>query len=60
MSSRQMKLRVTMTIAYDHVAIGTQYASFPINEETFMTQIAPARTFCFLKEVENAKRTRLN
>jgi UDP-3-O-acyl-N-acetylglucosamine deacetylase len=49
-----------MTIAYDHVAIGTQYASFPINEETFMTQIAPARTFCFLKEVENAKRTRLN
>jgi UDP-3-O-[3-hydroxymyristoyl] N-acetylglucosamine deacetylase/3-hydroxyacyl-[acyl-carrier-protein] dehydratase len=46
------ELRVTMTIAYDHVAIGTQYASFTINEETFKNQIAPARTFCFLREVK--------
>lgn len=45
------QLRVTMTIAYDHVAIGTQYASFTVDEETFKTQIAPARTFCFLREV---------
>ncbi|HOV32431.1 MAG TPA: UDP-3-O-acyl-N-acetylglucosamine deacetylase [Candidatus Hydrogenedens sp.] len=49
------ELRVTMTIAYDHVAIGTQYASFPVNEDTFMSQIAPARTFCFLKEVKMLK-----
>lgn len=46
------ELRVTMTIAYDHVAIGTQYASFTINETTFREQIAPARTFCFLSEVK--------
>ncbi|HNR29623.1 MAG TPA: bifunctional UDP-3-O-[3-hydroxymyristoyl] N-acetylglucosamine deacetylase/3-hydroxyacyl-ACP dehydratase [Candidatus Hydrogenedentes bacterium] len=46
------ELRVTMTIAYDHVAIGTQYASFTINETTFREQIAPARTFCFLREVK--------
>lgn len=46
------ELRVTMTIAYDHVAIGTQYASFTIDENTFREQIAPARTFCFLHEVK--------
>ncbi len=44
--------RVSMTIAYDHVAIGTQYASFIITEETFKKEIAPARTFCFLREVK--------
>lgn len=46
------ELRVTMTIAYDHVAIGTQYASFTINEETYLNEIASARTFCFLREVK--------
>jgi UDP-3-O-[3-hydroxymyristoyl] N-acetylglucosamine deacetylase / 3-hydroxyacyl-[acyl-carrier-protein] dehydratase len=44
--------RVSMTIAYDHVAIGTQYASFTITEDTFTNEIAPARTFCFLREVK--------
>ena len=44
--------RVSMTIAYDHVAIGTQYASFTITEDTFTKEIAPARTFCFLREVK--------
>lgn len=46
------ELRVSMTIAYDHVAIGTQYASYTITEETFAREIAPARTFCFLREVK--------
>lgn len=46
------ELRVTLTIAYDHMAIGTQYASFTITEQTFREQIAPARTFCFLREVK--------
>ena len=45
------ELRITMTIAYDHVAIGTQYATFTITEDTFREQLAPARTFCFLREV---------
>jgi len=44
--------RVSMTIAYDHVAIGTQYASFTITEESYVREIAPARTFCFLREVK--------
>ena len=43
--------RISMTIAFDHVAIGTQYASFSINENTYVNEIAPARTFCFLSEV---------
>jgi UDP-3-O-[3-hydroxymyristoyl] N-acetylglucosamine deacetylase/3-hydroxyacyl-[acyl-carrier-protein] dehydratase len=46
------ELRVSMTIAYDHVAIGTQYASFTVNEANFQHEIAPARTFCFLREVK--------
>ncbi len=46
------ELKVTLTIAYDHVAIGTQYASFTVTEDTFREQIAPARTFCFLREVK--------
>jgi len=46
------ELRVSMTIAYDHVAIGTQYASFTITEDSYLEDIAPARTFCFLREVK--------
>lgn len=46
------ELRMTMTIQYDHVAVGTQYASFTITPETFEKEIAPARTFCFLREVK--------
>lgn len=45
-------MRVTMTIAYDHLAIGTQYASYTITPETFEKEIAAARTFCFLREVK--------
>lgn len=45
------ELRMTMTIAYNHVAVGTQYASFVITPETFENEIAGARTFCFLREV---------
>ena len=46
------ELRITMTIAYDHIAIGTQYASLNITPETFAEELAPARTFCFLREVK--------
>lgn len=46
------ELRITMTIAFDHVAIGTQYASFVITPETFAKDIAPARTFGFLRDAK--------
>ena len=45
-------LRMTMTIAYDHVAIGTQYASFSVTPQSFEDELSPARTFCFLREVK--------
>ncbi len=45
-------LRITMTIAYDHPTVGTQYASFTITEDAFRKELAPARTFCFLREVK--------
>ena len=45
-------LRMTMTISYDHEAVGTQYASFTITPEVFEKEIASARTFCFLRDVK--------
>jgi UDP-3-O-[3-hydroxymyristoyl] N-acetylglucosamine deacetylase / 3-hydroxyacyl-[acyl-carrier-protein] dehydratase len=44
--------RLTMTIAYDHVAVGTQYASYSISPEIFEHEIAPSRTYCFLRDVK--------
>jgi UDP-3-O-[3-hydroxymyristoyl] N-acetylglucosamine deacetylase/3-hydroxyacyl-[acyl-carrier-protein] dehydratase len=46
------ELRVTMTIAFDHVAIGTQYASYTINQDVFEKDIASARTFGFLRDAK--------
>ncbi len=46
------ELRLTVTINYDHKAVGTQYASYAITPETFEKEIAAARTFCFLREVK--------
>ena len=45
-------LRLTMTISYDHEAVGTQYASFTITPGVFEKEIASARTFCFLRDVK--------
>jgi UDP-3-O-[3-hydroxymyristoyl] N-acetylglucosamine deacetylase/3-hydroxyacyl-[acyl-carrier-protein] dehydratase len=46
---------ITFKINYDHPAIGIRSASFPITPETFVKEIAPARTFCFLKDVEEIR-----
>jgi len=48
-------LEITFKINYDHPAIGIRSASFLITPETFATEIAPARTFCFLKDVERIR-----
>ncbi len=50
------EFKISFTIDYRHPALGAQFASFIINEETFTKQIAPARTFCFLHEVESLQR----
>ena len=48
-------MKISFTIDFDHPVIKTQYASFKINPEIFMKDIAPARTFGFLNEVRKLR-----
>ena len=52
-------LEVTFKIDYNHPAVGIRSASFLINEDVFRNKIAPARTFCFLKDVEKIRQAGL-
>jgi UDP-3-O-[3-hydroxymyristoyl] N-acetylglucosamine deacetylase len=44
--------KVTYSIAFDHPLLRHQSRTMRINEDAFVEEIAPARTFGFLKEVE--------
>ncbi len=44
--------KVTYSISYDHPLLRHQSRTIRVTEETFIEEIAPARTFTFLKEVE--------
>jgi UDP-3-O-[3-hydroxymyristoyl] N-acetylglucosamine deacetylase len=44
--------KVTYSIAYDHPLLRHQSRTIRLSEEAFVDDIAPARTFTFLKEVE--------
>jgi len=44
--------RITFTIRYDHSKIGEQVLSLDIDQETFLREIAPARTFVLERDVE--------
>ena len=46
------QLKVTYSISFDHPLLRHQSRTMKITEETFVEEIAPARTFGFLKEVE--------
>ena len=46
------QLKVTYSISFDHPLLRHQSRTMKISEETFVEEIAPARTFGFLKEVE--------
>jgi UDP-3-O-[3-hydroxymyristoyl] N-acetylglucosamine deacetylase len=48
-------LRLTVTIEFPHPAIGKQSLDIDIDENTFAREIAHARTFGFLKDVEALK-----
>ncbi|KAA3637096.1 MAG: bifunctional UDP-3-O-[3-hydroxymyristoyl] N-acetylglucosamine deacetylase/3-hydroxyacyl-ACP dehydratase, partial [Calditrichaeota bacterium] len=48
-------LRITFMIDYKNPALGTQYTTLVNLEEEFVEEFAPARTFCFLSEVEMLK-----
>jgi UDP-3-O-[3-hydroxymyristoyl] N-acetylglucosamine deacetylase len=47
--------KVTYSIAYDHPLLRQQSRTMRINESVFIDDIAPARTFTFLKEVEQLR-----
>jgi UDP-3-O-[3-hydroxymyristoyl] N-acetylglucosamine deacetylase len=44
--------RLTYQIAFDHALLGEQKMSLELDEESFARELAPARTFGFLKDVE--------
>jgi len=46
------EFRITFMVDYKNPALGTQYTSMYSLTEEFVKEYAPARTFCFLHEVE--------
>ncbi|MFC1683735.1 UDP-3-O-acyl-N-acetylglucosamine deacetylase, partial [Candidatus Zixiibacteriota bacterium] len=46
---------ITFMVDYKHPALGTQYTAMYSLEKEFVEEFAPARTFCFLHEVEALK-----
>ncbi len=49
------RFRVTFMVEYPLPQLGTQYEAIYNMEEDFAKEVAPARTFCFLSEVEMLK-----
>lgn len=49
--------RLSFVIEYDHPLIGVQEQSFEITPETFMAEIAPARTFVLERDLEQLRRS---
>jgi UDP-3-O-[3-hydroxymyristoyl] N-acetylglucosamine deacetylase/3-hydroxyacyl-[acyl-carrier-protein] dehydratase len=48
-------LCITYLIHFEHPMVGYQFVHFSIDEPTFCAQIAPARTFGFLEEVQKLR-----
>lgn len=46
------RLKVSYTISFDHPMLRHQQKTMDIDEQAFVDDVAPARTFGFLKEVE--------
>jgi UDP-3-O-[3-hydroxymyristoyl] N-acetylglucosamine deacetylase/3-hydroxyacyl-[acyl-carrier-protein] dehydratase len=49
------ELELHVTIDFPHATIGKQEASYRVTRETFTKEIAPARTFGFMHEVETLR-----
>jgi UDP-3-O-[3-hydroxymyristoyl] N-acetylglucosamine deacetylase / 3-hydroxyacyl-[acyl-carrier-protein] dehydratase len=45
-------LRLSFTIQYENPLVGTQYRSIELDPETFLREIAPARTFALWEDIE--------
>jgi UDP-3-O-[3-hydroxymyristoyl] N-acetylglucosamine deacetylase len=46
------EFRISYTLDHQHPAVGVQVASFVPNERVFVDDLAPARTYGFLKDLE--------
>jgi UDP-3-O-[3-hydroxymyristoyl] N-acetylglucosamine deacetylase len=46
------RFKISYTISFDHPLLRRQQKTMDLDERTFVDEIAPARTFGFLKEVE--------
>lgn len=44
--------RISYTIRFHHPMVGYQTGTFDLDPERYASEVAPARTFCFLKDVE--------
>ena len=53
------QLRITCRIAFSHPLIGEQFMDFVPQDGSYETEIAPARTFGFLEEVEMLRKSGL-
>ena len=51
--------RISYTLDHDHPVIGLQVASLEITETTFVDEVAPARTYGFLRDVGAMRRNGL-
>ena len=49
-------LRLSYTIDFDHQAIGQQFVDVDINEQSFASELAPARTFGFIKDIKKIQK----
>jgi UDP-3-O-[3-hydroxymyristoyl] N-acetylglucosamine deacetylase/3-hydroxyacyl-[acyl-carrier-protein] dehydratase len=46
------ELELNVTIDFKHAAIGVQQGCYRVTREAFMRELAPARTFCFVSEID--------
>lgn len=53
------RLQVIYTMRFDHPTLGEQSAAFDITRERFAKEIAPCRTYGFLKDIEELHRRNL-
>ena len=48
-------LKISFTIDYDHPLVGRQSLSLDISDQTFLSEIAPARTFVLERDLESLR-----
>jgi UDP-3-O-[3-hydroxymyristoyl] N-acetylglucosamine deacetylase len=49
------EFRISCVVDYPQCHLGRQFASFRIDPDTFRSEIAPARTFCFEEDVKELR-----